>query len=291
MDCPHCYSSDTYVLDSGKKSGPQRNRVHNCRACSERFRSTQFISVQDLKVVKRDTSIEFISLSKLRQSVIKASRHAPIHAADIDAMVNRVSTALVPLGAKENISSRAIGEMVLEQLNDGSDSSNLARIRFAMMFYGRRSKSTNSRGLDNFLEWLEESYGNRPINFQGASPTLVFNVKGGNTERRETANRSVENFDRRRLLRSVIRAAKGRGDDTAVEAFAQKIVNDVMIDLEGNYIVTPQQIGSLVLQQLIKKDAMAYLWYASAVKEYRSLDDFWFEALALENHKNTRSKD
>ncbi|GAB3795569.1 hypothetical protein GCM10027605_01830 [Micromonospora zhanjiangensis] len=48
--------------------------------------------------------------------------------------------------------------------------------------------------------------------------------------------------------------------------------------LRGQALVTSQQIAAETLNVLRSLDSLVYLRYASAVKRYRSVDDFWLDA-------------
>lgn len=88
-------------------------------------------------------------------------------------------------------------------------------------------------------------------------------------------------YQSKKLELSIGIAAKGRGSDAEVASLASGISARVEGELRGQALVTTQQIAAETLKALKGRDELAYLRYASAVKRYRSLDDFWLDALAL----------
>lgn len=67
-------------------------------------------------------------------------------------------------------------------------------------------------------------------------------------------------------------------------AFAERLASEVKANLKGQAIVTSQQIAAEVLKLLIREgDMLTYLRYASAVKRYSSVQDFWIEAFGVDS--------
>jgi transcriptional regulator NrdR family protein len=90
-------------------------------------------------------------------------------------------------------------------------------------------------------------------------------------------------FQRAVVPRSIGLAAKGHGSDEDVWTFADRLAVEVEDDLRGQAIVTSQQVAAEVLKLLLReRGALADLRYASAVKPYGSVEDFWLEAFALD---------
>ena len=159
----------------------------------------------------------------------------------------------------------------MEEFQDRGRVADIARIRFAMVFLGRVHASGEFRGLSEFKDWLAANYGPPLAHALATDPSEV--VK---------RNNNVEPFDISKLEKSIGIASKGRGSDDEVRALAARVASTAVAGLRGQAIVTSQQLASEVLKILHARDAVAYLRYASAVKRYRSVNDFWKDALAMD---------
>src|SRR6266540_3324758 len=167
--------------------------------------------------------------------------------------------------------SRDIGRIVLQQLQGSTTITDVVRIRYAMVFLGKRTQSTGFHRLSDFLGWLEAEYGPPRVIEPESTPWVVLKRSG-----------KVEPFWTEKLIRSIDVAAEGRGTDEQVRSLALNVTSVVKDQLKGQTLVTSQQIGAEALKALRQLDPLAYLRYASAVKRYRSVDDFWLDALGLE---------
>jgi len=83
-----------------------------------------------LTVVKKDGRREAFSQDKLRQKIRVAVTKRPISEDTLDAIVGRVESAVMKVGAKE-VSSAEIGEAVLRELKATDQ---VAYIRFASVY-------------------------------------------------------------------------------------------------------------------------------------------------------------
>lgn len=146
-------------------------------------------------------------------------------------------------------------------------------VRYAIVFYGRKATRRSSfRGIESLLEWLLETYGQPRSEAPPSTPWLV-----------KKRNGKVAPFQLNALAASIAYAAKGHGTDRDVDQFSARIAREVKTRLEGQGIVTSQQVASEALQLLLReRDALTYLRYASAVKVYSSVEDFWLELFALD---------
>jgi transcriptional repressor NrdR len=120
------------------------------------------------------------------------------------------------------------------------------------------------------LQWLEEAYGSPDAEPPATTPWRVIKRDGG-----------VEPFDVGKLERSLGIALKGRSSSERVRELAAHVAFDVGHELRGQALVTSQQIAAEVVKLLLKRDRIAYLRYGSVMKRYRSVGDFWIDALVL----------
>src|SRR4051812_3413808 len=131
MRCPNCASLDTQVKDSRPtedSSVIRRRRV--CLACNFRFTTFERVQLRELVVIKRNGRRVPFDRDKLLRSVQIALRKRPVVPERIDQAVSKIVRELESQGESE-ISSEAIGEMVMESLRGLDD---VAYVRFASVY-------------------------------------------------------------------------------------------------------------------------------------------------------------
>ncbi|HUY25203.1 MAG TPA: ATP cone domain-containing protein [Candidatus Saccharimonadales bacterium] len=272
MNCPFCAADETRVLDSRTPAIGRVVRRRACRECGNRFKTLEHVATDALKVRKRDGRTERFDRRKITIGVTKAASGASIHPGSLTAIVDRVCDGVAPEEPGLPVSSSQIGQLVLRHLYDDSHTSDVARVRYAMVFLGKRRRLPSGfDGAQDVLRWLDEEHPDEglPVNYQG-QPVSVIKRQG-----------MREDFSLEKLERSVGIAAKGRGDDGFVHDLARGVGAEVVARLLGQAIVGSQQIAEQVLHALIAKDDIAYLRYASVTKRYTSRWDFRTEISAL----------
>ena len=118
MRCPFCGCIETQVKDSRPSDdylAIRRRRF--CPECVSRFTTYERIQLSDLVVVKKNGERVPFDREKMVRSIYTATRKRSIDAERIEKLVNGVVRRLEMLGDAE-ISSKVIGEMVLEALRD-----------------------------------------------------------------------------------------------------------------------------------------------------------------------------
>lgn len=131
MHCPFCGHTETKVIDSRLAGeGRQIRRRRECLACAERFTTFESAELLLPVVVKSDRSREPFDESKLRAGMQKALEKRPVSRETIDDAVARICHKLRSLGERE-IASRAVGEMVMEELRHLDE---VAYVRFASVY-------------------------------------------------------------------------------------------------------------------------------------------------------------
>ncbi|MFI5912358.1 ATP cone domain-containing protein [Dactylosporangium sp. NPDC051541] len=267
MQCPSCGSERTRVKDS-RPCGGETVRKRVCEGCGQRFSTAERITAEYLQVRKRDGRTEPFSRAKIRQSIIKAAAGVDLPPADVNAFVDRVVQVLNPDAPDLPVPSRDIGRLVLQQLHGGDARIEVIRVRYAMVFMGGvRGTDGGFQRLSDFLEWLGAEYG-PARRLQPESTPWAVTKRGGR----------VEPFQAAKLSRSIGIAAEGRGSEERIRSIALHTTTQVQEALRGQALVTSQQIAAESLKALRGLDPLAYLRYASAVKQYRSIDDFWLDA-------------
>jgi transcriptional repressor NrdR len=270
MFCPSCGDENTKVIDT-RPDPLGRTRHRRCVACGQRFSTVERVAIEDLMVRKRDGRLEPFSRAKLVRGVTRAARLYALAPADINAFIDRVVQKLQPGGPGLPIPSYEIGRSVLQELQDSRSITDVARIRYALVFLGRTTRASEGfQGLRDFLNWLHDTYGPLAATDPPGTPWRVVKRDG-----------HIEPFQLSKLENGIRGVLRGRGTEREVNDRAGSIARQVVQELEGQALVTAQQIAGEILKPLRKLDAMAYLRYASVAKRYRSVDDFWIEAHAL----------
>jgi transcriptional repressor NrdR len=131
MRCPFCGAQDTKVVDSRLfGEGDQVRRRRQCVVCAERFTTFEAAELTLPRVVKRDGSRVPFDGRKLRTGLMRALEKRPVGTEQIEAAIARINRRLVS-GGEGEISSRRIGELVMEELR-GLDQ--VAYVRFASVY-------------------------------------------------------------------------------------------------------------------------------------------------------------
>ena len=139
MKCPYCGNIDTRVIDSRPADdGTTIRRRRSCDACNKRFTTYEKVETIPLIVIKKDNNREQYDRTKLEGGVLRACYKRPVAAADIQATIDSIETAIFSREEKE-IPSSQIGEIVMESLKK-LDS--VAYVRFASVY--REFKDVNT---------------------------------------------------------------------------------------------------------------------------------------------------
>lgn len=150
MKCPFCNCENTRVIDSRPaedNSSIRRRRV--CDVCNKRFTTYEKVETIPLIIVKKDDNREAYDRSKIETGVLRACHKRPVSTDRIESLVDEVETDILNCGEKE-ISSRVIGELVMNKLKDLDA---VAYVRFASVY--REFKDINT-----FMDELKKVLGN-----------------------------------------------------------------------------------------------------------------------------------
>jgi transcriptional repressor NrdR len=131
MHCPFCNADDTKVVDSRLVAeGGQVRRRRECVDCSERFTTYELAELVMPRVIKSDGTREPFDEEKLRAGLQRALEKRPVSIEQIEISLSQIKHFLQVTGERE-ISSRIIGEEVMQQLQDLDE---VAYIRFASVY-------------------------------------------------------------------------------------------------------------------------------------------------------------
>ena len=131
MHCPFCGHEETKVTDSRLAGeGRQIRRRRECLKCGERFTTFETAELIMPLVIKGDRGREAFDEGKLRAGMEKALEKRPVAREQIDEALSRIVHRVRSVGDRE-ISSRAIGELVMEELRHLDE---VAYVRFASVY-------------------------------------------------------------------------------------------------------------------------------------------------------------
>jgi len=131
MHCPFCTAQDTRVVDS--RLSPEGDRVRRrreCTQCGARFTTYEVAELIMPAVIKRDDRREPFNEDKLRAGMMRALEKRPVSAEQVEAVLQRI-TDRIRAGGEREISSRQLGEWVMEELRRLDQ---VAYVRFASVY-------------------------------------------------------------------------------------------------------------------------------------------------------------
>ncbi len=127
MRCPRCKNEDTAVIDSRlTEEGKAVRRRRECAKCEHRFTTFERQELSTLIVVKRDSTREPYSRSKLERGIWLACTKRPVTQKMIDRMLSDLEEKWGK--NKEEVESATIGKDVMQAL---AKIDKVAYIRFA----------------------------------------------------------------------------------------------------------------------------------------------------------------
>lgn len=131
MRCPYCDSKQTRVIDTARKERSIRRR-RECKGCNQRFSTMERAIMTAPLVVKRDGRREAFDREKVVSGLRVACARRPVSAGDLERVADRVESHIRQLG-KTEVSSRAIGDLVVEELKTVDP---VSYVRYAIVYLG-----------------------------------------------------------------------------------------------------------------------------------------------------------
>ncbi len=148
MKCIYCGCTDSKVIDSrANEDDNSIRRRRECVGCNKRFTTYETIEMVPILVVKSDGTIQPFDANKVKRGIIKASEKRPITIAQIDEVVDKIEKT-IQNNMTQEISSQAIGEMVMNALKDLDE---IAYIRYASIY--RKFKDVT-----NLMKFLKDDF-------------------------------------------------------------------------------------------------------------------------------------
>ncbi len=90
-------------------------RRRECSGCGRRFTTFERREPEPAYVIKRNAERQRFDRTKLRAALLNAAHKRPVTASDVEAIVDRVESALADRG---ELSSNEIGELCMEGLRE-----------------------------------------------------------------------------------------------------------------------------------------------------------------------------
>ena len=146
MKCPYCGHLQDKVVDSREsREGEVIRRRRECLECGRRFTSYERVDEIPYMVVKKDGRRERFDRQKLIAGLLKACEKRPVRVNALEAVADRVESALQERPDKE-ISTTEIGQHVMQELRQLDK---VAYVRYASVY-------RHFRDIGDFMTELED---------------------------------------------------------------------------------------------------------------------------------------
>ena len=151
MRCIFCGYEDSKVIDSrSAEEGRTIRRRRECSSCGKRFTTYETIEDTPVLVIKSNGARQTFDPQKIKNGIIKSCEKRPVSLTAIDQMVDTV-TKKVYNSMEQEISSKKIGEMVMEELKKVDE---VAYVRYASVY-------RSFKDIPSFMEELQKLMENK----------------------------------------------------------------------------------------------------------------------------------
>ncbi len=153
MKCPFCGNDDTKVVDTrAMEDNAAIRRRRYCEACGERFTTYERIDVIPLTVIKSDNTREPFDRTKLVRGMLMSCNKRPVSVMQLEEAAREIENSLIN-SMKKEISSKALGELVMDKLKNIDE---VAYVRFASVYRQFKDIDSFMDELANLLKDREE---------------------------------------------------------------------------------------------------------------------------------------
>lgn len=150
MKCPYCNKENTRVIDSRpSEENNSIRRRRQCDVCGKRFTTYEKIETLPLIVIKKDNSREAYEQEKIESAIVRACHKRSISYEQIQKMVDEIENVIFNVEVNREVSSREIGEIVMNKLKDYDS---VAYVRFASVYREFKDVNTFMDELKKLLE-------------------------------------------------------------------------------------------------------------------------------------------
>ncbi len=148
MKCPFCSNPTTSVKDSrAADENATIRRRRFCSDCQGRFSTVEHVQLLNLKVKKKNGTLELFKREKIESALQRSLHKRPINDERIERVLNGIIRQLEVMGNIE-ISAETIGELMMETLKELDT---VAYVRFASIYRDFHEASD----FNNFVEKID----------------------------------------------------------------------------------------------------------------------------------------
>lgn len=149
MRCMYCNCTESKVIDSRSADDDKTiRRRRECTGCGRRFTTYETIEIAPILVVKSDGNRQAFDVGKIKRGIIKSCEKRPVPIEKIDELAEDIAKRVYN-SMEQEISSKAIGEMVMEGLK-GLDE--VAYVRYASVYRSFKDISSFMAELQKMME-------------------------------------------------------------------------------------------------------------------------------------------
>ncbi len=153
MKCLYCGCEDSKVIDSrSADEGRTIRRRRECVNCGKRFTTYETIEDTPVLVVKSSGLRQAFDAQKIKNGIIKSCEKRPVSMSEIDNMVNSV-TKQIYNSMEQEVSSKSIGEMVMEELKNYDE---VDYVRYASVY-------RSFKDIESFMQELQRLIDNKKL--------------------------------------------------------------------------------------------------------------------------------
>ncbi len=153
MKCLYCGCEDSKVIDSrSADEGRTIRRRRECISCGRRFTTYETIEDTPVLVVKTSGLRQAFDAQRVKNGIIKSCEKRPVSMSAIDEMVSVVAKKVYN-SMEQEISSKLIGEMVMEELKKYDE---VAYVRYASVY-------RSFKDIESFMHELQRLIDNKKL--------------------------------------------------------------------------------------------------------------------------------
>lgn len=149
MRCLFCNCTESKVIDSRAADDDTTiRRRRECTGCGRRFTTYETIEITPVLVVKSDGNRQSFDKLKVKRGIMKACEKRPVPIEKIDELTEEIAKKVYN-SMEQEISSKAIGEMVMDGLKELDE---VAYVRYASVYRSFKDISSFMKELQRMME-------------------------------------------------------------------------------------------------------------------------------------------
>ena len=149
MKCIYCGSLESKVVDSRlSEDGTSIRRRRECLNCMKRYTTYEKVESAPILVIKNNGNRQVFDPAKIKSGIMKACEKRPVPMIKIEKIVNDIERQVHNSLAQE-ITSKRIGEMVMEALKEVDD---VSYVRFASVHREFKDINTLLFEIENLVQ-------------------------------------------------------------------------------------------------------------------------------------------